>query len=98
MSPDIGTATPSRAVTFRALQSLTLRAQGTRTYHIVKERSALSLILQVFISTLYGVVLTLEGNQNQRRYVLRIAWLYPSANYSRLSTTFRTLLLIYLVV
>ena len=43
MSHDTGTVTPSRAVTFRALQSLTLRAQGTRTCHIVKERSALSL-------------------------------------------------------
>ena len=43
MSHDIVTVTPSRAVTFRALQSLTLRAQGTRTYHIVKERSAYSL-------------------------------------------------------
>lgn len=43
MSHDIGTATPFRAVTFRALQSLTLRAQGTRTCHIVKERSAYSL-------------------------------------------------------
>jgi len=43
MSHDIGTVTPFRAVTFRALQSLTLRAQGTRTCHIVKERSALSL-------------------------------------------------------
>ena len=43
MSHDIGTVTPSRAVTFRALQSLTLRAQGTRTCHIVKERSAYSL-------------------------------------------------------
>ena len=43
MSHDIGTVTPFRAVTFRALQSLTLRAQGTRTCHIVKERLALSL-------------------------------------------------------
>ena len=38
-----------------------------KDYHIVKERSALSLLLQVLISALYGVVLTLEGNQNQRR-------------------------------
>lgn len=39
-----------------------------KDYHIVKERSALSLVLQVYISALYGIVLTLEGNQNQRRF------------------------------
>ena len=62
MFHNIGTTAPSGA---------TMQKQGVepspyqirnKDYHIVKERSALSLILQVIQCALYGIFLTLEGN------------------------------------
>ena len=68
MPHGIGTTTPSGATMQKQGVELSPYQIRTKDYHIVKERSAWSLVLQVFISALYGVVLTLEGNQNQRRF------------------------------